>query len=121
MLYMEPSAPLIQDEPIPSQMERQNPGISQDSMELVNLSVGNSDAEVSDKTSRQETVRKRINCDPRNVDFSITETQSATRGKKESGRLSTGFSSAQYSARCSVPPFRFTCFAFCFSFARRKK
>jgi len=54
MLYMGPSAPLIQDEPIPSQMERQN---SEDSMELAKLLVGNSD-EVSDKTSRQETVRK---------------------------------------------------------------
>ena len=60
MMYIDPFASRLQDEPIPSQMDKQNSNISHDSMDPVNMSVGNSEPDVSGievKSIYQETVR----------------------------------------------------------------
>ena len=61
MIYMDPFAPRIQDEPIPPQIERQNLNVSQDCMEPANRSVSTSIADVSGSGSEfsgEEAVRK---------------------------------------------------------------
>jgi hypothetical protein len=60
MTYIDPFTPRIQDEPIPPQIESKNLNAIQDSMEAANLSVSNSDTEISgswSKSSDQESVR----------------------------------------------------------------